>query len=337
MKQLAATLAAFAVVSSAHGAETTGAGSTFVYPIVAKWVADYRARTGNRIDYRPIGSGAGISAIESSAVDFAASDMPMKPDELQKLGLCQFPLVIGGVVPVVNVEGIKPGRLRFSGPILADIFLGKIKAWNDPALQTLNADIALPTAPITIAHRSDSSGTTFNWVNYLSKVSREWRDKVGEGATVEWPVGIGEKGNDGVAAFVARTPFSIGYVEYAYAVQNKLAYGLVQNKAEWFVKADTENVEAALVGADWRNAQDFYLIVTDAALSNAYPIAATVFILMHKQPENLDRATVALDFFKWSLERGQDQAESLDYVPLPAPLVKRIEAYWKTQIVGWKG
>jgi phosphate transport system substrate-binding protein len=337
MKRLATTLAALAFASTAHAAETTGAGSSFVYPIVAKWAADYQARTGNRVDYQSIGSGAGIMTIKSAGIDFAASDVPMKSDELQKLGLCQFPLVIGGVVPVVNVEGIKPGQLRFSGPVLADIFLGKIKTWNDPALQALNRDIKLPAEPMTVVHQSDISGSTFNWVNYLSKVSSEWRDQVGEGGTVGWPVGVAGKGNDGVTALVTSTRFSIGYVEYAYAVQNKLAYGLVQNKAGWFVKPDIENFEASLVGVDWRNAPDFYLTMTDAPLNNAYPITATVFILMYKQPKDLERATAALDFFKWSLESGREQAESLDYAPLPTPLVKGIEAYWKAQIVGWKG
>jgi phosphate transport system substrate-binding protein len=336
MKWLAAPLAALAFATVAHAAEATGAGSTFVSPIIAKWATDYKAKTGDRVNYMSVGSDVGIMAIKKAAVDFGASDVPMKPDELQKFGLCQFPLVVGGVVPVLNVDGVKPGELRFTGEILADIFLGKIKNWNDPALQTLNSDIKLPPDPIAVAHRSDSSGTTFNFVNYLSKVSQEWRDKVGEGAKVQWPLGIGATGNEGIAAFVARTRFSIGYVEYAYAIQNKLAYGIVQNKAGWFVTPNTENVEAALVGVDWRNVQDFYFIMTDAPLQNAYPIAAAVFILMHKQHKDSDRAKVALDFFKWSLDSGQQRAESLDYAPLPTSLVKGIEAYWKAQIVGWK-
>jgi phosphate transport system substrate-binding protein len=337
MERLATTLAALAFASTAHAAETTGAGSTFVYPIIANWAASYKAKTGNRVNYMSVGSGAGIMAIKNAAVDFGASDIPMKPDELQKLGLCQFPLVVGGVVPVVNVEGIKPGQLRFSGPVLAGIFSGKIKTWNDPALQALNGDIPLPAEPITVAHQSDSSGTTFNWVKYLSKVSPEWRDQVGEGANVRWPVGVAGRGNDGIAALVTTTRFSIGYVEYSYAVQNKLAYGLVQNKAGWFVKPDIESFEASLVGVDWRNAPDFYVNMIDAPLNNAYPITAPVFILMYKQPKNLERAIAALDFFKWLLESRQTQAESLDYVPLPAPLIKGIEAYWKAQIVGWTG
>lgn len=337
MTRFAAILAALLSATAAHAAETAGAGSTFVYPIIAKWAADYQASTGNKVVYQSIGSGAGLVAIKNATVDFGASDMPLKPEELHKLGLCQFPLVIGGVVPVVNVAGVKAGDLKFSGPVLADIFLGKIKAWNDPALQALNPNVKLPSAAITVAHRLDGSGTTFNWVGYLSNVSPEWKDKVGVGAAVEWPVGVGGNGNEGVAAFVTMTPSSIGYVEFAYAVHNKLAYGLVQNDAGRFVKPDMESFQAAAAGADWENAKDFYLILTDARAADAYPITAAAFMLMRKQPKNPGRTATALDFFKWSLETGQKQAESLDYVPLPASLVKEIETYWKAHIVGWKG
>jgi len=337
VKRLTTALAALAFATAAQATETTGAGSTFVYPIIAKWAADYQAKTANKVNYQSIGCGGGLAQIKSATVDFGASDMPMKPDELQKLGLGQFPLVIGGVVPVVNVEGIKPGDLHFSGPVLADIFLGKIKTWNAPAIQQLNPGLKLPASPITVVHRSDGSGTTFNWANCLSKVSPEWKDKVGEGTAVEWPIGIGGKGNEGVAAFVSQTRFSIGYVEYAYAVQNKMAYGLVQNKAGNFIKPDAESFQAAAASAEWGNAKDFYLIMTDAPDAKAYPITATVFMLMHKQPKTPERATVALDFFKWALESGQKQAESLDYVPLPASLVQQIETYWKAQFLAWKG
>jgi phosphate transport system substrate-binding protein len=336
VKRLTTAIAALAFASTAHATETTGAGSTFVYPIIAKWAADYQTKTGNKVNYQSIGSGGGIAQIKSATVDFGASDMPMKPDELQKLGLSQFPLVIGGVVPVVNIEGLKPGELRFSGPVLADIYLGKIKTWNDPAIQKLNPGLKLPTSAISVVHRSDGSGTTFNWANYLSKVSPQWKDKVGEGTAVEWPIGIGGKGNEGVAAFVSQTRFSIGYVEYAYAVQNKMTYGLVQNKAGQFIKPDAESFQAAAASADWGGTKDFYLIMTDAPDAKAYPITATVFMLMHKQPKNPERATVAMDFFKWSLESGQKQAESLDYVPLPAPLVQQIETYWKAQFPAGK-
>jgi phosphate transport system substrate-binding protein len=337
VKRLTAAIAVLAFATTAQATETSGAGSTFVDPIITKWAADYQAKTGNKINYQSIGSGGGLTQIKNGTVDFGASDMPMNPEDLQKLGLCQFPLVIGGVVPVVNVEGIKPGELHFSGPVLSDIFLGKIKSWNDPALQKLNPGLNLPTAGITLVHRSDGSGTTFNWVNYLSKASPEWREKIGEGTAVDWPLGIGGRGNEGVATFVAQTRFSIGYVEYAFAVRNKMAYGLVQNRAGHFISPNVESFQAAAAGADWKNARDFYLVMTDAPGEKAYPITATVFVLMYKQPKISERATAALDFFKWVLESGQKQAESLDYVPLPAMLIQQIETYWKAQITGWKG
>jgi len=328
---LVAALPGFA--GSAQAAEATGAGSTFVFPILAKWADDYLAVKSDKINYQSIGSGGGIAQIKSGTVDFGASDMPMKPEELAKLGLGQFPLVIGGVVPVVNIDGIKPGELRFTGAVLADIFLGKIKVWNDPALQQLNPDVKLPTAAITVVHRSDGSGTTFNWANYLSKVSPEWKDKVGEGTAVEWPVGVGGKGNEGVAAFVTQSKNSIGYVEYAYVLQNHMTYGLVQNRTGTFIKPDAESFQAAAESADWATAKDFYLIMTDAPGAKAYPVTATVFMLMYKQPKNPPRTKVAIDFFLWALENGQKQAAALDYVPLPPGLVKQIEAYWKTQFV----
>ncbi len=337
MRRFTMVLAALAFATTAHAAETAGAGSTFVFPIVAKWAADYQAKTGNKVNYQSIGSGGGIAQIKAGTVDFGASDMPMKPEDLQKLGLGQFPLVIGGVVPVINLEGIRPGEMRFSGPVLADIFLGKIKTWNDPAIQALNPSLKLPAAAIVVVHRADGSGTTYNWANYLSKISPEWKDKVGEGTAVEWPVGVGGKGNEGVAAFVSQTRSSIGYVEYAYVIQNKMTYALVQNKAGHFIKPDAESFQAAAASAAWGTAKDFYLIMTDAPGESAYPITATVFMLMYKQPKNAEHATVALDFFKWALENGQKQAESLDYVALPAALVQQIEAYWKAQFVGWKG
>ena len=263
--------------------------------------------------------------------------MPMKPEELEKLGLGQFPFVIGGVVPVVNIDGIKAGDIKFSGPVLADIFLGKIKTWNDPALAKLNPGLNLPGTAVVVVHRSDGSGTTFNWANYLSKVSPDWKSKVGEGTAVEWPVGVGGKGNEGVAAFVNQTKGSIGYVEYAYVLQNKMAYGLVENKAGKFIKPDTESFQAAAASADWGSAKDFYLIMTDAPGEKAYPVTATVFMLMYKQPKNPERANLAIDFFKWAMENGQKQAESLNYVPLPDALVRQIETYWKAQFSGVKG
>jgi phosphate transport system substrate-binding protein len=328
--------AAAAVFTALHippvsAADITGAGSTFVFPILSKWSADYSAANGVKVSYQSIGSSQGIAQIKSAAVDFGASDAPLKPEELQKAALGQFPLVIGGIVPVFNVEGVKPGDLKFTGSLLADIFLGKVKTWNDPAIARLNPDAKLPAAAITIAHRSDGSGTTFNFVNYLAKVSPEWRNKVGEGTAVEWPVGMGGKGNEGVAAFVVQTKNSIGYVEYAYALQNKMTYGLVQNKAGRFIKPDQTGFQAAAASADWAKAKDFHLIMTDAPGDAAYPIAATVFVIMHKQPKNAERARSALKFFRWALEQGQPQAAALHYVPLPKPLIDQVEAYWSTQ------
>jgi phosphate transport system substrate-binding protein len=316
--------------ATTRAAETTGAGSTFVFPILEKWAAEYQAKSGNKVSYQSIGSGAGLHQIRTAAVDFGASDMPLTSVELKKSGLGQFPLVIGGVVPVVNIEGVGPGVIRFSGPILADIFLGKIKNWDDAAIRALNPGVKLPVAPISVIHRSDGSGTTFNWVNYLSKVSPEWKKKVGEGTTVEWPIGSGGKGNEGVAAFVALAKNSIGYVEYAYAVKNNLAHGLVQNKAGRFVQPGSASFQAAAASANWSGAKDFFLIMTDASGENAYPVAATAFIIMYKQPKNIERAKLARDFFKWSLENGQVQADSLHYVPLPPDLVRQVESYWSS-------
>lgn len=329
--------AALAIGASAHAADITGAGSTFVFPILSKWSADYSAKTGTRVNYQSIGSGGGLAQIKAATVDFGASDSPMKPEELQKLGMGQFPLVVGGIVPVVNIDGIEAGQLKFTGALLADIYLGNVKSWNDPAIAKLNPDLKLPTAAITVVHRSDGSGTTFNWANYLSKVSPEWKTKVGEGTAVSWPTGIGGKGNEGVAAFVTQTKNSIGYVEYAYVLQNKMKFGLVQNKAGTFVKPDAASFQAAAASADWGSAKDFYLIMTDAPGENAYPIAATVFIIMYKQPKDSARANTVMDFFKWALESGQKQAGDLDYVPLPDNLVKQIEGYWKAQFAGIKG
>lgn len=316
---------------------TTGAGSTFVSPILLKWAADYRAKTGHVVNYQSIGSGGGITQIKARAVTFAATDMPLTPAELRKLGLAQFPLVIGGVVPVVNLEGITPGQLRFSGQLLADIFLGKIKVWNDPAIEKLNPGVKLPATPIVVAHRLDGSGTTFNWVNYLAQVSPEWKSKVGVGATVNWPIGLGGKGNEGVALFVRQTKGAIGYVEYAFALKTKLAFGLVQNSAGQFVAPSVESFQAAAAGAPWNETTDFYLVMTNAPGEKAYPITATVFVLMHSQPKNPSETMPALAFFKWALESGQGQANALDYVPLPADLVRRVEDYWRTQFSGWKG
>jgi phosphate transport system substrate-binding protein len=340
----AIAITALVVAASSRAAETRtvetrGAGSTFVTPVMAKWSAAYKARTGKNVDYQSVGSGIGTSLIKKSEVDFGASDMPLKPAELEKLGIAQFPLVIGGVVPVVHVDGVKPGEIRFTGPLLADIFLGKIRKWNHPDIQKINPDLKLPNMPITVVHRLDVSGTTFNWSNYLSKVSADWKTGVGEGTSVEWPLGLGGKGNDGVASLLALIPGSIGYLEYAYALQklDRISYGAVQNSAGNFVSPGTETFQAAAASADWRNARDFFLVMTDAPGANAYPITATTFVLMHKQSRSPDSTAVAMDFLRWSLESGQTLAESLDYVPLPSELVQQIEAYWQISFAGLKG
>src|ERR1700761_606742 len=319
--------------------ETRGAGSTFVTPVMAKWSAAYKARTGKSVNYQSVGSGIGTSLIKKSEVDFGASDMPLKPAELEKLGIAQFPLVIGGVVPVVHVDGIRPGEIRFTGPLLADIFLGKIRKWNHPDIQKINPDLKLPNMPITVVHRLDVSGTTFNWSNYLSKVSADWKAGVGEGTSVEWPLGLGGKGNDGVASLLALIPGSIGYLEYAYALQklDRISYGKVQNSAGNFVSPGAETFQAAAASADWRNTRDFFLVMTDAPGANAYPITATTFVLMHKQSRSPDSTAIAMDFLRWSLESGQTLAESLDYVPLPSELVQQIEVYWQISFAGLKG
>ena len=332
MLAIALASAALCVGTAAKAQQITGAGATFPYPIYSKWSEEYSKETGVKLNYQSIGSGGGIAQIKAGTVVFGASDAPLPPDQLRENGLAQFPMVIGGVVPVVNLEGVQPGQLQFTGPLLADIYLGKIKKWNDPQIESLNQGVKLPAVAITVVHRSDGSGTTFNWVNYLAKVSPEWKSKVGEGTSVSWPTGIGGKGNEGVAAYVGRIKGSIGYVEYAYVLQNKMTYGQVQNQAGQFIKPDTASFQAAAASADWAHAQDFYLVMTNAPGKDAYPVTATSFILMHKQPKDEAASKAALAFFKWALEHGQSLAEQLDYVPLPEPLAKQIEAYWQAEI-----
>ena len=324
-------IVALMVAAPSRAAETKGAGSTFVSPVMAKWSAAYKAKTGNSVSYQSVGSGIGISLIKKVAVDFGTSDMPLKPEELDKLGMVQFPLVIGGVVPVVHVEGVKPGEMRFTGRLLADIFLGNIRNWSHPAIQKINPDLKLPNIAITVVHRVDGSGTTFNWSNYLSKMSSEWKATVGESTSLEWPHGVGGKGNDGVASLMASIPGSIGYLEYTYALQkiDKISFGVVQNSAGKFVSPNSETFQAAASSADWKNTKDFFLIMTDAPGANAYPITATTFVLMYKQPKSSESTAITVDFMRWSLESGQPLAESLDYVPLPSALVQQIEVYWK--------
>jgi phosphate transport system substrate-binding protein len=330
----AATLALVAAVgtTAAQAADITGAGATFIYPLLSKWSADYNEATGNKINYQSIGSGGGIAQIKAGTVDFGSSDKPLPPSELAAAGLGQFPSAIGGVVPVMNLPGVPSGAMKFDGPLLADIFLGKVTAWNDPRIAALNGGVSLPSRRITVVHRSDGSGTTFNFVNYLSKVSPEWQKSVGEGTSVKWPTGIGGKGNEGVAAYVKQVVGGIGYVELSYALQNRMTYARLQNAAGNFVNPNDETFQAAAASADWKNAKDFHLVMTNAPGENAWPIAATNFILMYKQPKDAARARNARDFFRWAYANGDAQATALGYVPLPDTLVKQIEAYWASDM-----
>ena len=309
------------------GAAVTGAGSTFIYPVLSAWAADYAKAAGTKINYQSIGSGGGIAQIKAGTVDFGATDKPLEPKELAEAGLAQFPAVIGGIVPVVHLQGVDAGKLKLTGPVLADIYAGKITKWNDPKITGLNPGVTLPGATITVVHRSDGSGTTFNWTHYLGQVSPAWKNGPGEGTSIAWPTGIGGKGNEGVAAYVDQVPNSIGYVEYAYVIQNKMTYALVQNAAGNYVAPSTESFQAAAASADWDKAQDFDLVMTNAPGAQAYPITATTFVLVHKQPKNPAATKAALDFFRWAFANGQPQAEKLDYVPLPKPLVDKIDAY----------
>ena len=326
--RLTALAAALAFGTSAHAAEVTGAGASFVYPAMSKWSADYHAATGHKVNYQSIGSGGGIAQIKAATVDFGSSDAPLKPEDLKASGLVQFPSVMGGIVPVVNLAGIAPGQLKLTGELLADIFLGKIKAWNDPAIAALNPGVALPSTRITVVHRSDGSGTTFNFVNYLSKVSPEWKTKVGEGTSVRWPTGVGGKGNEGVAAYTRQIKGAIGYVELSYALVNKLGHTQLRNASGKFVLPSEESFSAAAASADWKSTQDFHLVMTNAPGAEAWPITATNFILMYKQPKNAATAKQARDFFAWIYANGDAAAQELHYVPLPDVLVRQIEAYW---------
>ncbi len=327
----AATLAATLSFNS-RAADVTGAGSSFVYPVLSKWSASYSEQTGTKINYQSIGSGGGIAQIKAATVDFGASDKPLPASDLKKFGLGQFPIVIGGIVPVVHVPGVAAGAMKLDGALLADIYLGNITNWNDPAIAAMNGGLALPDLKITVVHRADGSGTTFNYSNYLSKISKQWKDKVGEGTSLQWPAGIGGKGNEGVASYVKQINGGIGYVEYAYALQNKLAFTRMRNAAGEFVQPRSESFSAAAATADWTSAPDFNVIMTNAPGQDAWPITATTWAIMYKKPKNPAQSKAALDFFKWAFENGQPQAQSLDYVPLPASLVQKIEGYWSKNI-----
>lgn len=317
---------------SAQATDITGAGSSFVYPVISKWSAAYAEKTGNQINYQSIGSGGGIAQIKAGTVDFGASDMPLDEATLAKFGFAQFPDVIGGIVPAFNVTGVAPGKLVLDGKTLAGIFLGTIGKWNDPAIAALNPGVRLPDAKITVVHRSDGSGTSFNFTDYLSKVDADWKAKVGEGTAVNWPTGIGGKGNEGVSAYIRQIPNSIGYVEYAYALKNNIGYAVMKNAAGKVVQPNTASFQAAAATADWASAKNFNLLMTNAPGADAWPITATSWVIVYKQPKNAANGKVILDFFKWSYENGQDAARSLDYVPLPTNLVSQIENYWKTEI-----
>ena len=320
----AATLLSFTALASAQ--DVTGAGASFPAPLYSKWASDYNKATNVKINYQSVGSGAGLRQIEAKTVDFGASDAPLKDEELAKKGLVQFPTVIGGVVPVINIKGIQPGQLKLSGALLGDIFLGKVTRWTDPAIKALNPTLALPDAAIAPVRRADGSGTTFIFTNYLSKVSPEWKAKVGEGAAVAWPVGAGGKGNEGVAAFVGRLPNSIGYVEYSYVKQNKMTFAQLRNAAGAFVSPDDSTFKAAAAGADW--IKSFYQILTEQPGKDAWPITGATFILMHKAQDKPAQAAASLKFFEWAFKNGDKTAEELDYVPMPANVKAAIEKSW---------
>ena len=323
-----AALAAAASLGQAQ--DVTGAGATFPAPIYAKWADAYNKATGVRINYQSVGSGAGIRQIKAKTVDFGATDMPLKDDELAKDGMVQFPTVIGGVVPVVNVKGITPGQLKLTGQVLGDIYLGKVAKWNDVAIAALNPGVALPDAPIAVVRRADGSGTTFIFTNYLSKVNAEWKDKAGEGTAVNWPTGAGGKGNEGVSAFVQRLPNSIGYVEYSYAKQNKMSHVMMRNQAGNFVGPDEDNFKAAAAGADW--SKSFYQILTEQAGKDAWPITGATYVLMYKSQDKPTNAASALKFFDWAYASGDKMASDLEYVALPDSLKALIRKQWANDI-----
>jgi phosphate transport system substrate-binding protein len=328
-KSILLAVAATALATAAHAADITGAGATFPYPIYAKWADAYRKQTGNSMNYQSIGSGGGIKQIIAKTVDFGASDMPMKPEDLEKNGLVQFPAIMGGVVPVVKLEGIQPGQLKFTGSLLADIYLGKVSKWSDAAIAKVNPGVKLPAGNITVVHRSDGSGTTFLWTSYLSKASAEFKSTVGEGTAVKWPTGVGGKGNEGVASYVQKINGAIGYVEYAYARQNRLAYGEVQNQAGRFVAPDEATFKAAAANADWKSVPGMGVVLVDQKGEQAWPITGASFILLQAKQDKPEAGREVLEFFDWSFRNGAAMAEALDYVPMPAGVVKDIRASWK--------
>ena len=319
--------------SAFAGTTINGAGATFPYPVYGQWAWLYNKDTGVKLNYQSIGSGGGILQIKAKTVDFGASDAPLKAEELNEAGLLQFPMIMGGVVPVVNVPGIAAGQLKLSGPTLADIFLGKITKWNDAAIAKENPGVALPDSAITVVYRADGSGTTWIFTNYLSKVSATWKDSVGNAKSVKWPSGVGGKGNEGVAAYVQRIKGSIGYVEYAYALQNKLAHSLLQNRDGNYVAPTSATFQAAAANADWEKAEGFYLVLTDQPGAESWPITGASFILVYKEQANAETAKEVLKFFDWCYRNGGKTAEKLDYVPMPEKVISLVEKTWKEQIM----
>jgi len=333
----AVAAAAFSIAAtSVHAASLTGAGGTAIYPVLSKWADKYAKQTGDTVNYQAIGSGGGIKQIEAKTVLFANTDMPLKPEDVAKNGLVQFPQVIISITPVVNLKGIKSGQMVLDGPTLANIYLGNIKEWDDPAIKKLNPKVKLPHQAISTVHRSDGSGTTFNFTNYLSKVSDEWKSKVGDGTSVNWPNGVGGKGNAGVAQYVQKVDGSIGYVEYAYVMENKLVYTDMVNKAGKRLAPTMGAFQAAAANADFSKVKDFYLILTDQPGAKSWPITAATYMLLRKDSA-ADQNHLVLKFLDWCLKKGQAQAKALDYVPLPNDVIKQIEAHWAKELGGaWK-
>ncbi len=343
MRTSALQLAAATAILLAHDAtalaQTTiaGAGATFPYPIYSRWAEAYREETGNSLNYQSIGSGGGLAQIQARTVDFGASDMPLEPELLEQRGLVQFPAIIGGVVPVLNLEGIEEGELRLTGPVLADIYRGEITRWDDEQIAELNPDLELPDQSIAVVHRADGSGTTFLFTDYLSKVSEEWQSEVGSSTQVRWPTGVGGQGNAGVAAMVQQTSGGIGYVEFAYAEENDLPYAQLRNRAEQFVSPSIETFQAAAADAEWGEAEDFYVILTNQGGQNDWPITGASFILVPQQTQNPENTRAALSYFDWAFQNGDELARELDYVPVPASLADTIREYWREEIVGPDG
>jgi phosphate transport system substrate-binding protein len=321
-----------AASTSAYAADITGAGSTFIFPVLSKWADAYKKESGSGVNYQSIGSGAGIKQVQAKTVTFGATDKPLKTDQLDKDGFVQWPMAMGGIVPVVNIDGVKAGEMVLDGDTLAKIYLGTVTKWDDPAIKKLNPKLTLPSAAISVVHRADGSGTTFNFTDYLSKVSADWKSKVGSDTAVEWPVGVGAKGNEGVSGNVGQAKNTIGYVEYAYAKQNKLTYTGMVNKAGKSVEPTSDAFQAAVANADWANAPGYYLILTDQPGDKSWPIVATTFVLMHKEGSDKAAAQEAVKFFKFAFAKGGKMAEELDYIPMPDSVVKLIEKTWTSEI-----